>query len=65
MDKKSAEKNVDLNERVGSDGVKYYKCLHCGTVGNWKTFIKQRMCCLQARKIKEKNGDKIIRQKFV
>ena len=61
MGKKNVEKVVELNERVGIDGEKYYHCKFCGAVGNWKTFIKERMCCLQAKKTKEKNGNKIIR----
>jgi hypothetical protein len=49
MDKGKSKKNLDVVESVGNDGEKYYKCKFCGAVGNWKTFIKERMCCLKQR----------------
>ena len=31
------------------DGVKYYQCINCGTVGNWKQHIVSRTCCLKTK----------------
>lgn len=53
MDKKDNKKGVELDESVGLDGEKYYKCRFCGAVGNWKLFIKERMCCLEKSKCKK------------
>jgi len=32
------------------EGTIYYRCEDCGELGNWKTFIKEKRCCLEKRK---------------
>lgn len=32
-------------------GTEYYKCVKCGTVGNWLEFITSGLCCKQTKRI--------------